>query len=365
MSVQGYGVMKHVTAKILSSLTLGLTLSACSGNNPNSYSILATGQSFKQATVNSKVDLLWVIDNSRSMLPLQNNLTTNFNSFITGFVNKGYDYRIATTGSDAYLAGSFFNNDPSYARFRDGTGTTRTGVYVITPATLNPINTFTINATIGASSSGDERAFSSFRETLNAPANTGFLRLDSFLGVIILSDEDDFSNPTRAELDFSTGDKNYNQAGLESVDTYVSYLEGLTNSAGAKRRFNVSSIAVLDEACRAQHAVDAPSTSIGYRYMELANKTKGVLGSVCDASFSTALENIQKKIIELSSQFYLGGEPVVETIRVVVNDLIVPQDADNGWTYDAAANSVVFHGAAVPPSGANISVAFDPVKVVF
>lgn len=345
-------------------LAIGVgTLVAACAKSGGSYSILATGQSFKQAVLNTKVDLLWVIDNSSSMTPLQQNLTANFNSFISNFVTKGYDFQLAVTTTEAYASTPAFRNTPALAKFRDGAGSNHTGVFTLIPTTPNLLNIFVTNASQGVGGSGDERAFSSFKAALDSPLNTGFVRGGSFLGIIILSDEDDFSNPTRAEGDFSSGDHNYAQPGLQTTDTYVNYLDALTLSSGAGRRYSVSAITVLDEACRAQHAAQASSTNIGTRYMELVGKTGGVTGSVCDASFATSLANIQAKIVELSTQFYLDAHPAAGTLVVTVNNAVVPEDAANGWTYNSDANSIIFHGAAVPTSSANIGVNFDPTSI--
>lgn len=135
----------------------------------------------------------------------------------------------------------------------------------------------------------------------------------------------------------------------------------MTNSTGDHRRYNVSAITVLDQACKDQHKLDAPSTIVGQRYMDLANATRGVLGSVCDASFAGALSNIQSKIIELATQFPLSGNPVLGTIQVRVNGSLVAEDAvQNGRSDSASTNSISFHGSALPPSGSSINVTFDP-----
>jgi len=63
---------------------------------------------------------------------------------------------------------------------------------------------------------------------------------------------------------------------------------------------------------------------------------------------------------EPSTQFFLSRTPQIPTIVVKVNGATIPQDPTNGWTYNAAANSIQFHGNATPPQGANIDVAFTP-----
>ncbi len=74
-------------------------------NRPPSISTLPSLDSFQQQEnriITAKMDILWVIDNSESMEDNQQHLRENFNSFITDFIKKGYDYRIAVTTTDAY-----------------------------------------------------------------------------------------------------------------------------------------------------------------------------------------------------------------------------------------------------------------------
>lgn len=351
---------------------LGVLLQAACSSGGSSYSILPTGQGFKQSTsavVNDTIDILWVIDNSGSMSPLQINLTNNFNSFINQFQSKGYNFHIGVTTTDAYRAGANFFNNSNWSKFRDGVGSQHTGIFVILPTTLNLIPTFVTNAKQGASGSGDERAFSSLKAALSNPFNSSFLRSNSFLSVIILSDEDDFSDPTRDENSWQymggMDDHSYTNPGLESVDSYVSYLDTLTNSTPEIRRYNVSAISVLDNDCLADHIADSSSAIVGQRYMEFANKTNGVLGSICDSSYADALISIQKSIVELGTQFYLDRAPIVSSITVHVDGASVFESAVNGWTYNSAANSLIFHGSAIPGSGASIQVDFDPVSLNF
>lgn len=341
-----------------------LAMVGCGKKDAN-FSILSAGQQFQQnaAQVNPKIDILWVVDNSGSMDPLQQNLIVNFSNFINNFQGKGFDYKMAVTTTDSYLSGASFNNVPSLARVRDGAGSSHTGQFFITPYIPSIVSTFMTNATQGSSGSGDERAFQSMLETLKSPLNSDFRRSDSFFAVIILSDEDDFTDYSRPELSWVRGgvaDHSYTNPGLVTVDSVVTQLDQITNSTSTNRRYNVSSIAVLDEACRQQHLPQSSVTIVGQRYMDLANRTGGVTGSICDSSYSSSLNFIQQRIVELSTQFPLNGDPNPSTIVVVVDGAVVPQDATNGWTYMADANAIAFHGTAVPGASAVISVSFDP-----
>ena len=164
-------------------------------------------------------------------------------------------------------------------------------------------------------------AFSSIKAAFQNPANASFLRPDSFLGVIILSDEDDFSDPSRQQYSWSfqggIPDHDYMNPGLETVDSYVNYLDLLTHSTSpTSRKYNVSAVTVLDSTCLNSHKAQSATTIIGQRYMDLVTKTGGVLGDICSADYATSLIQIQQKIIELSTQFFLSRMPIPSSIRV-------------------------------------------------
>lgn len=333
------------------------------GKASNSFSTLPTGQSFKQvASFNNQLDILWVVDNSGSMQPYQDNLTANFNSFISSFVGKGYDFKIAVTGTDAFRGDStlsgYNSNNANLARFRDGYFS-NSGIFVILPTTPNINNVFLTNARLGVNGTGDERAFSSFRTSLNSNLNAGFLRPNSFLAIIILSDEDDFSGNGRCVNCGSY--QSYTASTLDSVQSYVNFLDQKTNSSGATRRYNVSNISVIDNQCLSQN--QGSGSIMGTRYMQLTQATGGVSGSICSASYATTLNQIQNQISELSTQFFLTQTPIVSTIVVIVNGVRIANDVVNGWTYDASANSIVFHGTSIPPQGADISIDFIPASL--
>src|SRR5471030_3111185 len=99
----------------ISLLLMAVLLAACGKDSPT-FGLLPAGQTFKQnkAIFNNQLDILWVVDNSASMSPLQTNLVNNFSAFITGFKTKGYDFHMGVTSTDAYLGESPFRNDTRF-----------------------------------------------------------------------------------------------------------------------------------------------------------------------------------------------------------------------------------------------------------
>lgn len=340
------------------------TMTVACGNDTPTFSLLPDENTFFQKgnEVNNKIDLLWVIDDSGSMETSQQNVADNFDAFMDKFIDKGYDFKMAVTTTQAYK--SAFIGDPSYAEFKDGVPGNYTGIKVITKDTPDLKNTFLTNMLQGINGSGDERAFQSVKEALNSSLNTGFIRPDSFLAIIIVSDEDDFSHDGSG---YKGGQ--YDYAGLHATDDYVDYLDAITSSSADKKRYNVNAVAIWDDACKDYLNSIWWGRLVGIRYGELVDATNGEKGDLC-GDFAVELEKISSKIIQLSSQFFLSREPLVDTLQVIVNDIVVPNKDENpgpsvgGWTYNAEANSIIFYGDHIPEQGSTIIINFDPAGLI-
>lgn len=352
-SLKTFGAMVVLTTAILTT--------GCGSRNM-SFDLLAESATFNQssAEVNGKIDVLWVIDNSGSMDTSQQAIASNFRRFIEKFHANGYDFQIAVTTSDAYK--DDFNPTLGLSIYRNGTyvddgGATVTAPKILTKETPNLEKAFIANILRGISGSGDERTFSSMRAALANTINqgSGFPRSDAFLSVIMLSDEDDFSWSGT-----SSKENLYNDPAMHTLESYVSFLDTLTASNSSNRRYNVNSIAILDETCRA--SLGGGGRKVAIRQNGLANMTGGILGSLC-ADFGTTLSTISNKIIELSTQFYLDRKPQDGSLRVFVSNFEVPLNAENGYSYNSEKNSITFHGTSVPAAGAQITVSFDPTEL--
>ncbi|MFN0248244.1 MAG: vWA domain-containing protein [Kofleriaceae bacterium] len=172
-------------------------------------------------TVNRDIDILFVIDNSKSMEDKQENLVANFPDFInvlqtipgglpnvhigvvttdmgakatrdptpatgvSGCTGSGEDGRLRTHPS---ISGSFISDiDP-------GTGV-RSKNYSGDLATV-----FRQLAKVGDTGCGFEQHLESMKRALTNPANNGFVRRDAYLAVIFIADEDDCSMARTAML---------------------------------------------------------------------------------------------------------------------------------------------------------------------
>jgi hypothetical protein len=293
---------------------------------------------FDQST-GKNVDVLFVIDNSGSMGDEQSNLATNFSQFISVATVWNTDYHIGVVTTDM---------DQGLGRLVEANGQR-----FISPKTSNPTSTFQSMVKVGTSGSADEQGLAASQQALSPPNsldfdtpcvadqdcapyscvaddegikkcgghNRGFLRKNSGLEVVYVSDEED-SSP--ADLAF-----------------YVNFLYSIKGSNN-KSLFHA-------------HAIVAPSGASGgggpggsgcdatggNRYRVVAQDTAGKVGDICSASFATALKDIGEVAFGLGQQFFLTMLADEATIEVTVGGKPCAK-GPNAWSYDKQSNSVIF-----------------------
>jgi len=327
-----------------------------------SFTVLPTGDTFIQTNANftNELDILFVINAEPSMSSFQTALVNSMASFMNTFQTKGFEFKIAVVTSSGYMADPTLNGyDPvneDAADFNDFNGTVHSGLPVLYPTDVNLFADFAINAKPTKNPAGqDGRSFSSFRQALQntRPINAGFLRPKSFLAVVIVDNQDDFSGNGRCAKCNTSG--RYSAPTLEPVVNYVDFLDQVTATTGTGRRYNVSAMT--------QSAVPCQGGSQAVRIMELAQSTNGIIGDICQPDFGIAMASISSQIAMLSTQFRLDRIPIPSSITVKIGGVSVPEDSTNGWTYDSTANSIFFHGDATPAQGAVIDVNYDPVSL--
>jgi hypothetical protein len=349
--------------RLATTLTIAAVTAMIVGCNKSadSFSLLSDTTSAKQSAqyVPRKVDVLWVIDNSGSMASSQDALATHFSSFIKNFTSIGADFHMAVTTTDAYLQDYY--HDTTWSRIRDGAGSNHSGVFVMDKATPSLDSVFLTDIKQGTAGSGDERAFSSFEVTLSNTWqwNVAFRRPDAFLAVIIVSDEDDFSHTDLANGTYNFTE-NYNDPSLYSIQHYVDYLTSYTANAGAGKNFSVNAISIFDQDCLTK--LKNSEQKLNQRYAALIDATGGKKISLCD-DFTQSLDDLSKSIAINTAVFQLSRIPIPESIVVTVNGIVIPQDPNTGWVYDAASNSIQFSQSAVPADGSDVRISFDPKGV--
>jgi len=293
----------------------------------------------------AKVDVLFVIDNSGSMMEEQAGLAQNFAAFLSGTQQQPVDYHVAVTttgiepspsgwtrcpgGVDGGEAGRLFPADGTRPR-------------IITRGTPSADQVFANNVTVGVCH-WDEQGLQAAYRALSSPlvnnaddpdtalpddGNLGFLRPDARLAVVFVSDEDDGSSG--------------------SVDSYETFLRALKG--------NDPTLLVVSAIVGPADLSTCPTaSSSGSRYIALAQRTGGVVESICTNDWAGALGNISGGVFSPRRRFPLSQVPADPSqIAVEVDGTPVT----GGWTYDAATRSVVFAAGAAPGFDSTIDVTY-------
>jgi hypothetical protein len=260
-----------------------------------------------QVTVAS-VDVLFVIDNSGSMVEEQTSLSNNFSAFMQYFLDSGLDYHLGVISTDMY--GNTDPNEGHRGRLR-----TFSGERWIDPSTSDPVGRFR-NMVMMPEGSGDERGRGALWTALVTQAdayNQGFQRPDAFLSVVVISDENDY-----------TGNLPVSRAGL---------IEWLREEARpSPDMVSFSSIVGPRGGCATAEA--------GTEYLDVTDAVGGVAWSICDSDWTGALEALGIQAAGLKREFFLSQVPVPESIDVWVE--VEGEVVREAFTYNRSRNSVRF-----------------------
>jgi hypothetical protein len=209
-------------ATFLTFLAAAAVLDACSCDRLPSTALTDCNQgAVVQGAV--KTDILFVIDDSGSMLPHQTNLASNLSTFISTLklspVANDFQIGVTTTSVSDFT----------------GTLTGEQGCFVgpiLQGGSSNLVADFQAQvAAVGTGGSGKEQPLRAMKLALTTPSlagctrNAGFLRSGARLAVVILTDEDDNSDSANAILDPNGNDKTHNdvQTGGASAGQGVDY----------------------------------------------------------------------------------------------------------------------------------------------
>lgn len=311
-----------------------------------------------------KVDILWVVDTSGSMAEEQSYLATNFNAMITQLNAAGHDFQTAVTTTDVCqdtiptdLAQRVcpVEYGGSAATHLRGSFRGDVGRKVLKKGDVDLVAKFNAYTQAGTNASGFEHGLTAAKmaieKSLNGQNET-LVRPDAFLAVIVVSDEED-DGIGLSMLDPSNG-HNFVAEGLTTYrfteDNMISYLQGVKGAG----KFSVSAIAPTRLAngtlCSAPHSQPTEEST---QYIKAAQKTGGIIQSICDTNWNASLANLGRDLNAQITQVVLPSAPDVATITVKVNGVVFA-----GWTYNAGNNAVKFNAGSVPAEGAQIKVTY-------
>jgi len=259
------------------------------------------------------VDILWVIDDSGSMADNQDALARNFNNFITQFLEKKVDFKMAITTTDSTsLRNGKMVGDSSKLTSASAIGNRAAFT-----------NNFSKWVKVGTSGSGIEQGLktaSSFLDRYSA----SYLRPDAYLAIVFLSDEEDQST--------------------KKVSEYITRYQSVKVNKGMVKAYSI----VTQSQQRA-----AQWETVGLRYNEVANATGGTSSDI-NEDFSITLKDLGGSIVNLIDSFALAESPYENKVTVLVNNVQV----NSGWNFDVSSHSLKFNADAVPAQGAKIEVRY-------
>jgi hypothetical protein len=284
-----------------------------------------------------QVDVLFVVDNTASMLEESPRLVSAMPAFANAALGTGVDLHLGVT-----TTGISPTNPACPGGAAGGEGgrlfpANGSGPRLFTSATPNLGQALQQAVEVGECGY-EQQGLEGMRRALTPPlvdhaddprtplpsdGNLGFYRQTASLAVVVVSDDDDTSPDT--------------------VATYVRFLQQL-KGAGNAARSSLYAIIPSGQTC--------PSASgQGFRYAEAASRTGGGVESICAPDFGPLLQDVVSKAFAPQTRFPLSGTPDASGVTVTVDGAPA-----TGWVYDAASNTVVF--ASPPPPGSVIEVSY-------
>jgi hypothetical protein len=182
-------------------------------------------------------------------------------------------------------------------------------------------------ATIGYHGSAYERGMDQSWNATSTGADAGpgstFLRDDTKLVVIYISDEDDYSTVSSSTMETRL-------LSLKSDPTMVvahavagDVPGGCTSNGGAQA---------------------------GTDYYNLVTAMGGTFLSICAEDWGTPMEELARESLAVNT-FYLSDNPIEDTISAEIDGII-----NTDWAYDPAVNGITF--APVPADGSTIDITY-------
>jgi hypothetical protein len=311
-----------------------------------------------------KVDILWVVDTSGSMAEEQQYLANNFNALISQLQAAGTNFQTAVTTTDVCdnsVPGDLAQRrcpvdyGGSAATHLRGSFVGTAGRKVLKQGDGDLIAKFNEYTRQGVDASGFEHGLEAAHMAVDkvvAGTNEDLIRDDAFLAVIVVSDEQD-DGIGLWETDAYHG-HNFAAEGLTTFkyteNDMISYLQGVKGAG----KFSISTITGTRNAngsmCSAAHSQPAEE---GTQYIKAAQKSGGIVQSICETNWSASLATIGLDLNAQITQVVLPSAPDVPTITVKVNGVVTTQ-----WTYNAGNNAVKFNAGHVPAEGAVIKVTY-------
>lgn len=326
-------------------LLLASGIAACS---ENSFKRASRTDEFWQAPSN-QVDILWVIDNSVSMLNEQEAVAAGADDFVSNLETTEMDFHLGVITTDL-------------SRENSTAGVLLGSPAVLTPETAGYADAFRARVQQGNTGDDQEAGLGAALMAVSAPlsvsANAGFLRDGAMLSIIVLSDENDCSGNLGAN---ATGEECYTRA--DDLDPVTDIVRAIVEVKG-------DDPVVLSGIVGPEIVDGCEQTVPGRRYYTAIELLGGVRADICQSDYSQIMDALGQVASGILTIFQLEKSAVESSIVVEV----APTEGDelrevpkwdeangvvDGWRYLAEYAQIEFVGAEIPPRGAYITVSYE------
>ncbi|WP_413557837.1 hypothetical protein [Bdellovibrio sp. HCB209] len=268
---------------------------------------------------NANIDILFVVDNSPSMLEEQANMSSKINGFMN--LVSGLNWQVALTTTDPRvntLDSSKVNQPWGDGQFRPMLNQIFLKKGDVSDSAAQTALAEAIK--VGANGSGDERPINNIYRAMERSENAGFFRQNSNLVIVVISDEDECSN---------------GQCPSSAADTKKSVPANLVSFVQSK--FGGEKVMMVDSIVKAPSDASCSTAAYAPTLTSLANITGGIVGSVCASDYTSILSNAGNAAVSLTRSISLQ---------------CIPIDSDNDGKIDFTLKS---SSGAVISSGYSVS----------
>ncbi len=287
------------------------------------------------------VDIIFVIDNSRSMHVEQRNIANQFDQFLDDI--QYLDYRIAIMTVDisdspdnrdrTYQDGHFirFKNGRKYISNEQGSQSEhRKNIKMFRESVQRPESIECMEPGKADLCPDDERAICALNKSLDISSQRDFFRPHSHLMVVILSDEDERSSEEYREQQWALNRTDYR---LRSCDDPRNFYSKVAQRIGLNTGISVHAIIIPpgDDDCLAEQDEELGQGYYGEVYEDFAEPsssivreypyiTRGRVLSICDRDYGSQLGQLSD-YLQRPLPITLSCEPYrVENVRLVDED---------------------------------------------
>ncbi len=311
------------------------------GNIVNAARMIPSKAVFKTVTETfttgsgaSKMDFLFVVDDSGSMSDDQQALSAAADDFINSMSSAGVSYRTAiiTTGEDilSYSGGSANRILRDVGIMEGNSSMLKSKLVAGTDGSSTETGIWNAERALQTRAEGD--ATDGSVTALGMPQN------GANMAVIIISDEPSQYTRRSGGVEFDVSNNLFTKRGI----TVYAIIENLSPAG--------STTGSLDDDNRSQ-------------YDDLVNATGGIYADIKsrdskgDLDFTNIMQKIASDAGGIASQFALANwASSVEEVKV--EGAVVPKSSTNGYTYNQINKSIVFHGTAVPAANSTVTIKY-------